>query len=500
MNLLNASSPMTSLRDTMAVILRDPWFQLIIVFGIVIKLFIFFSFCAYLPLNGDERGYVKRAVLLIQLCQSLPGNADYLLLNKITGSGFFMPGMSVVLLPVVFFTQDPYWLRIYIGLLNFSLFVFTAVYCYHWFGRKAALFYMLLLAVWPGYLFFSFTCWGETLAGALLMFILFQLWRTMGRLVAGKIPSKPEGMRYGLLLIILLYLRPSLVVFIPCVLALFIAAGFVSRLSREKWRQLFVSLLMLTAVIVTLLAPWSYLLSKKHGGFYPTTTTIGLSRIVLYGDKENSSTVDRPGLGWSRVYRNIWMQAKAKGISYHQEAKEQQRLALSNLTVETYGQTAIAMSKRFYWYPNFFLDRFERLINKTRSAQGLQKIDLTLVKHWNGLLWIAVLAGIALLFCFPWPLTDTAVWPGLLGKIAVLSVIVQPLLANANARHIVVLFPIFASLLAVTLTCGRRHKCIQGFLHLETRAKIFSAACFPVGLFISANIIMVGILFLAERL
>src|ERR1700712_1763176 len=96
--------------------------HIVAAFGIV-QLSIFALLASGMPLTGDEVWYFDTSKLIAPLVSKIVrldfGGAKTIL-DTIVGHGWFMPGMSVLVMPVTFFTDSVALVRLYVGALNFA--------------------------------------------------------------------------------------------------------------------------------------------------------------------------------------------------------------------------------------------------------------------------------------------------------------------------------------------------------------------------------------------
>ena len=91
-------------------------------FGVV-QLLVFACIARHIPFYGDEVWYFDKSKLIAPLVLNVV-RFDFdgagKVLDAIIGRGWFMPGMSIVVFPVTFFTDSAAMIRLYLGALNFA--------------------------------------------------------------------------------------------------------------------------------------------------------------------------------------------------------------------------------------------------------------------------------------------------------------------------------------------------------------------------------------------
>ncbi|MDP2772929.1 MAG: hypothetical protein Q8O61_05180, partial [Nocardioides sp.] len=164
------------------------------------------------PLVSDEASYVDGGRALSNLVRDLVslGPLDSAELERnVVGSGWFMPGMSVLLTPL--FVVDPdasvFAIRGYLGVLTTILLLLATRSVRRTFGDL----YAALLLVFPGlvpmWVLFSFGAWGDLVAGLLIVMLVAHLVTIFRQVRNGVAFSLREGAWLGLVGIAVVYLR-----------------------------------------------------------------------------------------------------------------------------------------------------------------------------------------------------------------------------------------------------------------------------------------------------
>ncbi len=272
------------------------------------------------PLQGDEVAYFDAAKALSNLLRDAatlgsPDRAE--LADNVVGNGWFMPGMAVVLAPLLVVLPDPDLgaVRLYLGLFTLALFALTLRSVDRTFGRPWTLALLVVPGLVPVWVLFSFTAWGDHAAG-LVAVILVCLMTEVGRdLVAGRAPRPRSVAGIGALAAAALYLRSST---FPLVLGMLVllALGAVLLARRGSRRRVALGVVAAGGVFAFLLAPWSLGASEVLGGRVVTTSTVPVSTAVAFGD------VDRICFGpcgdsniWFASARYSQEVARATGVS-----------------------------------------------------------------------------------------------------------------------------------------------------------------------------------------
>ncbi|MDO9495382.1 MAG: hypothetical protein Q7J48_06750 [Nocardioides sp.] len=240
------------------------------------------------PLVGDEASYVDGGRALSNLVRDLVslGPVDSAELERnVIGSGWFMPGMAVLLTPL--FVVDPdaslLVIRCYLGVLNTLLLLLAVRSVRRTFGDL----YAALLLVFPGlvpmWLVFSYGAWGDLPAGLLIVMLVAHLVTIFRQVRNGSAFSLWEGAWLGLVGIAVVYLRSSATLLVGGMLVVVLASA-VALLRRRERRQAVAALVVAGGVFLALLAPWSITASHSLGGRVVTTTSVPAALANTFGD------------------------------------------------------------------------------------------------------------------------------------------------------------------------------------------------------------------------
>jgi hypothetical protein len=242
------------------------------------------------PLQGDEVAYTDAAKTLANVVRELvtSGSANSASIQRnVIGNGWFMPGMSLVLLPLYLVAphSDPEVVRIYLGVFTTGLLVLVTVVVRRTLGHG----YGNALLVFPGlvpmWVLYSYSAWGDLAAGLTSILLLVVVLRIASIVLRASAPSLTDGLTLGSVSIVTLYLRSSALPLVVGLLAL-VAIGIVVLLrGKSRWRGVLVWILAATT-FGALLLPWSVAASRTLGDRVLTTTTLPLSEAVAFGDTD----------------------------------------------------------------------------------------------------------------------------------------------------------------------------------------------------------------------
>lgn len=280
------------------------------------------------PPHGDEQAYLNGAMALSNALRDLfsfhsPDTAE--LDRNVVASGWFMPGMSIVVAPlyVVFPDAGPALVRGYCGLVTLAIYVAVLRSVVRVLGHRWA----VALAIFPGlvpmWAFFGYGAWGDLNAGLVLVLVvlrLVELYRTLRR---GESPRLRDGLVLGLLSVVTLYLRSSTSVLLVGLGVVALVAVLLLLRGRARLRAL-ASAALAGVAFLALLAPWSAYASHVLDAPVLTTTTVATSKANTFGDREQVcfGRCDPDSTLWFRPLRYAREVARATGTSEVEVLKE----------------------------------------------------------------------------------------------------------------------------------------------------------------------------------
>lgn len=315
------------------------------------------------PFTGDEQAYLNGARALSDSLRDLLSLDDpdtEALRTHVVGNGWFMPGMSLVLLPLYLLDPDagPAAVRAFLGTVSFLLLLLVVQVVRRTVGDWYAAAILVVPCLLPVWVEFSFTAWGDATAG-LVVVLLFALLLQIGRgLRTGSPPTLLQGLLLGLLAVTCLYLRSSTLPLVGGLLVLVVLA-VVGFLRSAALRRGLVAWALAVLTFVALLAPWSLAATKSLDATVVTTTTVPLSMAVTFGDEDRLCFGPcEEGNPWFNAVRYSRAVARESGVG---ELEIQQRMsdyALSGLTRDVYLHRVAENFDRHLFQPASFADRF----------------------------------------------------------------------------------------------------------------------------------------------
>lgn len=299
--------------------IRDAWAGasrgtriLVVLVGlhVLVKLLLF-TLVKDIAVCCDQVSYDDGAKALSNFVRDLVGGGPMHiaeLQRNLVGGGWFTPGSSIMLTPLYLVDPDAGTtaVRAYLGVFSTLLLLFTALRVRAVLGDLYAGILLVIPGLIPMYLLFSYSAWGDLIAGLLCTILLMELITLMRTLVAGEAPTWKAGIRFGLAAIAVVYARSStslLVVGIGVVLgvtALLLLRG------RVRVRAV-LSFGLAAITFLAILAPWSVFASKTMDARVLTTTTVPIVMANTFGDRDRvcfsaCDPVQEPG----SIRGNIW--------------------------------------------------------------------------------------------------------------------------------------------------------------------------------------------------
>lgn len=447
---------------------------------------------SYLKLVGDEQFYYSGSADLITLIGSFGTPEAAEAADRIIGNGWFMPGMSFVLMPMRLLTDDLGSLRLYVGVLNLVLLGSLIARVDHMFGRRAALLLTGLAGGFPILVSFSFVFWGQ-LFGMLLTLLLFlHLSELDARIEQGL--TVRHGATIGAVLVVVVYLRPNMILVVPLVLATVLMQHLAALRVREALPRLLRFALPLVTVFTLGIAPWSAALSARMGGFFLTTTSLKLNQITAY--VPTGTFKEATGLGKSAHSADDHVRAvmDETGLGYKRAMDVVADDLLADLTFAQYQDAVQLNAWRYFCSNSVFPDRSARLIKgayppKTPAREARVAFLHTLQPAerflWYPLLFL-FLGFVLVPLTVPGRVSISIALKGLFWTLAI-----QPFASAVNWQHYVALVPVI--LLAAAIAVGRERPRLLRLRDCRTPSRRLEYA----GHLLSAGLLLAGIALLS---
>lgn len=315
------------------------------------------------PLVGDEASYVDGGRALSNLVRDLVslGPVDSAELERnVIGSGWFMPGMSVLLTPLFVVEPDASVLviRCYIGVLTTLLLLLAMRSVRRTFGDTYAAALLVLPGLVPMWVLFSYGAWGDLVAGLLIVMLVAHLVTIFRQVRDGVAFSLREGVWLGLVGIAVVYLRSSATILVAGMFVV-VLASVVALLRRGERRRAIAGLLVAGSVFVALLAPWSIAASQSLGGRVVTTTSVPTVLANTFGDYDRIcfGECDPGSTIWFSPLRYAREVARATGTSEVDVLPEMSSYARADVTPHSYTRDVLQNFRAYALEPAGYNDQ-----------------------------------------------------------------------------------------------------------------------------------------------
>ena len=455
-------------------------FLAVLLAGLAFRLLYAWLCVPHLRLVGDEKHYFACAADLIRLFGSLgslssPETVE--LVDRIVGRGWFMPGMSLVVLPARLLTDDLLLVRLYLGVLNTLLFAALVWRTDRILGRGAAFWFAALAGLFPVFVSYAFVLWGEAIAIQVAMLLLLHLQSLPVRWLE-RPPGKLHAAGLGVVLVTLVYLRPSLLSLPQLVLGVvfvqLLAHGPV-RTACLRWLRF---ALPLGAVMAMGIAPWSWALSQRMEGFFLTTTSLRMNRITAFAPREAVAGLTHDGASAYSTHRYIRSVMLERGVGYSEAMRIVSERLLKDVGFADYVRAVRHHVREYFLDPVSFASRQATVVRRGYSEAALERqpgdphesaesrrarteelpgratrvLFLQGMQLLDRVLWYALL--IAFLGILLLPLQLPARWSFMTSLKGLFWVnAVHPFVSAVHYRHFAVLVPVLA--LGVAVCFGR---------------------------------------------
>jgi hypothetical protein len=467
---------------------------------VVVKVALF-PLISHAPLVGDEASYVDGARALSNLVRDLGGfgpiDGDELRRN-VVGSGWFMPGMSLLLTPL--FVVDPdasvTMIRAYLGVATTVLLVLTMLSVRRVLGDVYAALVLVLPGLVPMWLLFSYCAWGDLVAGLLVLVLVAQLVSVVRSLGERTAPSVRDGLRLGALAIAVVYFRSSALLLVAAVGVVAMALALLVLRDKERRRGL-AAVAAAAVVFVAILLPWSVFASHTLGDRVVTTTSVPTVMANTFGDR------DRVCFGECDPNSSIWFSplrysrevARATGLSEVEVQRQMSAYARSDVTAHSYADDVITNTRAYTTEPAHFASFLKAPGDEAKAAERLRDVAVAT----TNVMFLAMLAVAAamLLTVFRGPFEAQVV--NTLVKVGLGALLTQPFVHISGSRYWSSAAPLcaLAAGLLLTTLLQRRSKHPPPTPPAPTVLRRALTAT-QAGLSVAAVAVVVGVLALAQ--
>ena len=329
----------------------DPVLWSCVAVALAVKV-VLFSRVADLPFRGDEVAYRDAGCALANLLRdlvALRGTDTAELSTNVVGSGWFMPGMGLVLAPLYLVAPDAddTVARLWLGVVSGVVFVLAVAAVRRALGRWPAIALCAFPALVPVWVLLSLTAYGDLLAGLVLVVLLVRLVEVVRAGRDGDPPTVRDGVVLGLLAITVVYLRSSAV---PAVagMALVAVAALLWSL-RGAIRRPLLSVLAAGGTFVGLLLPWSVSASVALDDRVITTTSVPTAMANTFGDRGEVcyGPCDPGSTVWFAPVRYAREVSRATGEGEVSVLDEMSSYAREDVTAHSYARDVVDNIDRY---------------------------------------------------------------------------------------------------------------------------------------------------------
>ena len=416
----------------------DPLLTGCVLVALVVKAVLFVR-VADLPLRGDEVAYRDAGCALANLVRDLvalrgPDGAE--LSRDLVGSGWFMPGMGLLLAPLYLVAPhaDETAARAWLGLVSGVVFVLTVLAVRRSLGRWFAIALCAFPALVPVWVLLSWTAYGDLLAGLVLVLLLTRLVDVLRAGQDAHPPTVRDGLVLGFLSIAVVYLRSSAVLAVGAmglVAVVVLLWSLHRRAGRTALVPAVVAALAAAGVFIGLLLPWSVGASAALDDRVITTTSVPTALANTFGDRSEVcfGPCDPGSSVWFAPVQYAREVARATDNGEVTVLDQMSGHARKDVTARSYARDVVANLERYR-----AIDGFGSLLKPPdaphdRGFWQWVARDLSL-KIFGPVSW---LVAAALLVVSRRRFTDQVV--AVLLKVALLSLLTQPFVHLSGSRY-----------------------------------------------------------------
>jgi hypothetical protein len=440
---------------------------------------------------GDESYYFDAARALSNAVRDLAWvrSPDLAELDRIAvGSGWFMPGMSVVLTPLYLVVPDaPLALvRGYLLLFSTALLAATVLQVRRTFGDLPAGLLLVFPGLVPSYAAFAAAGWGDSAAGLVLVLMLCRAVEIVRAVREDRTVSWRRGIGLGLLAIAAVYCRSSVSIVVVAVLGVTFVTTMLLAAGAQR-RRVLLTYVAAGVAFVAVLAPWSVSASAALDSRVLTTVSVPTVRANTFGDRDQLcfGECDRGSSIWFAPLRYSREHGRAAGVSETEIAAEMSVHARRDVTAQSYARDVGINTGRYVGTPASFaaLMRWDAAPYDVVPVVWIGAVVL----FYPAMLLLLVALGAVARRSFDDALTLVALKAGLL------ALLVQPFVHIAGPRYWTTLAPLLALALAVLWTARRRRRAGEPVVRGPAVTTLYAVQV-TLGVFAGLVVVSLGLL------
>ncbi|MFC5728979.1 MULTISPECIES: hypothetical protein [Nocardioides] len=408
----------------------------LVVAHVVLKVVIF-PLVMHADPHGDEAAYLNGGRALSNLVRDVfaltsPDMAE--MERNVVASGWFMPGMAIVIAPVyVLFPDAPLWLvRGYLGIVTLILFLAVVRTVARRLGHRWACVLVVFPGLVPSWVVFTYGAWGDLSAGLVLVLLVVHVVEMFRGMRRGQAPTLKEGVVLGLISIATLYLRSSTSVLLAGLGVVTLVAAVV--LLRTAARRRAIGAAALAGVVfLLLLAPWSVFASRTLESRVVTTTTVPTVMANTFGERSEVcfGRCDPDSTLWFRPLRYAREVGRSTDTSEVEVLKVMSDYALRDLTAGHYLDQVVHNLGAYALQPNNFTGYLAP--PGGRSDLGRVGEETADAVTWAMYAPILLIGGVSLLFQVRRSLEARVL--DVLVKLSLGALLIQPFVHIAGGRY-----------------------------------------------------------------
>ncbi|CAM3527350.1 hypothetical protein NODU109028_21035 [Nocardioides dubius] len=418
-------------------------FLLVLVIAHVVLKFVLYPQVMDAKLIGDETSYVNGGRAFSNAVRDLVagGGVDVAELQRnVISSGWFMPGMMLLLTPL--FIVDPdasiAMIRGYLGVCSTLILLLAVSVVRRHLGDRYAVVLLIFPGLVPMWLLFSFAAWGDLTAGLLAVIFLALLVGALRSIREGVGITWRDGLKLGLLAITVVYFRSSASVLAVglCLVVGLVILGFL----RGKVRlRSFGAMVVAGVAFVGLLVPWSIAASETLGSRVLTTTSVANGTANTFGDRSQVcfGPCDAGSTLWFAPVRYSREVGRATGLGEVEVQEQMSEFARANVTPQSYSRQVLTNFGSYLFKPAGFAIHLQPPNSGENLAYWLIAIS-------TNLLFFPMLAGALLMMLGIFRTSFDNRFLSLLLTLGLGSLMLQPFLHVAGARYWTTAAPMMA--------------------------------------------------------
>ncbi|MFS3129743.1 hypothetical protein ACLM5J_15185 [Nocardioides sp. Bht2] len=418
-------------------------FLLILVVAHVVLKVILYPQVMDAKLIGDETSYVNGGRAFSNAVRDLVagGGVDVAELQRnVISSGWFMPGMMLLLTPL--FIVDPdaslSMIRGYLGVCSTLILLLAVQVVRRNLGDRYAVALLIFPGLVPMWLLFSFAAWGDLTAGLIAVIFLAFLVPVLRRIRSGEGIVWRDGLQLGLLAIAVVYFRSSASV-LAVGLCLVVGLVILGSLRGKVRLRSFGAMVVAGVAFVAVLVPWSIAASQTLDSRVLTTTSVANGTANTFGDRRQVcfGPCDPGSTLWFAPVRYSREVGRATGLGEVEVQEQMSAFARSEVTAQSYSSQVLANFGSYLFKPAGFAIHLQ-------PPNSGQNLPYWLIAISTNLMFFPMLAGAVLMMLGIFRTSFDNRFLSLLLTLGLGSLALQPFLHVAGARYWTTAAPMLA--------------------------------------------------------